>query len=182
MSPKNGITDPATPASRRSSPLSSWRSLARIFCAISAVSILMIAASSWAQETSGATDGGAGFDSDSKDPLEISADNGIEWKRDARTYTARGNAIAKQGDTTIAGDTLIAYLDEQDEVTRWEAIGNVTIKTSQSTSYGDYAEYQESKRLLVLTGKNLKVDTESQTVTARDQIEDRVRLAPGHRP
>ncbi len=106
-----------------------------------------------------------------KRPIEISAENGIEWKRDTRTYTARGNALAQQGDTSIAADTLIAYLDDQDELSHWEALGNVRIQTDQSTSYGDHATYQESTRLLVLTGKNLKIVTERQTVTARDQIE-----------
>jgi lipopolysaccharide export system protein LptA len=132
-----------------------------------------LATSSLAQDTTGAATGGGGlgFDNNSKDPLEISADNGIEWKRDARTYTARGNALAKQGDTSIAADTLVAYLDEQDQVASWEAFGNVKIVTGQSTSYGEHAKYQESQRLLVLTGNNLKVVTTDQTVTARDQIE-----------
>lgn len=142
--------------------------------ALSAALILGFSAAAWSQETTApAADGsgGFGFSNNDKDPIEISADNGIEWKRDARTYTARGNALAQQGDTSIAADTLIAYLDDQDELSNWEAIGNVKIQTGQSTSYGDHATYQESTRLLVLTGKNLKVVTERQTVTARDQIE-----------
>ena len=142
--------------------------------AISAALILGLASAAWSQDSTGSAAGGGGgfgLDNDNKDPIEISADNGIEWKRDARTYTARGNALAQQGSTSIAADTLIAYLDEQDELSHWEALGNVKISTSQSTSYGDHADYQESTRLLVLTGKNLKVVTESQTVTARDQIE-----------
>ena len=119
-----------------------------------------------------AAGGGFGLDENSDDePIEISAENGIEWKRDARTYTARGNALAQQGDTSIAADTLIAYLDAQDELSHWEAFGNVKIRTARSTSYGDYAKYEESTRVLVLTGKNLKVETEKQTVTARDQLE-----------
>ncbi|MBA4097585.1 MAG: hypothetical protein C0484_12565 [Rhodospirillum sp.] len=143
--------------------------------AISAALILGLCSVAWSQDpTDSAADGsggGFGLDNDNKDPIEISADNGIEWKRDARTYTARGNALAQQGDTSIAADTLIAYLDDQDELSNWEAIGNVKIQTGQSTSYGDHATYQESTRLLVLTGQNLKVVTERQTVTARDQIE-----------
>jgi len=146
-------------------------SLARLLAAMSAASMLIVATSAWAQETTGAGSGGASADSNSKEPTEISADNGIEWKRDTRTYTARGNAVAKQGDQTVSGDTLIAYLDAQDEVMRWEAIGNVKIVNNQSTSYGDHAEYTEAKRLLVLTGNNLKTVTENETVTARDQIE-----------
>jgi lipopolysaccharide export system protein LptA len=142
--------------------------------AVSAALILGLCSIAWSQDaTDSAAGGGGGFglDNDNKDPIEISADNGIEWKRDARTYTARGNALAQQGDSSIAADTLIAYLDEQDELSNWEAIGNVKIVTGQSTSYGDHATYQESTRLLVLTGNNLKVVTERQTVTARDQIE-----------
>lgn len=164
MSPDCAMTDCVRLASR-------WR-LARLLSALAVAGTLMLAASSWAQETGG-TSGGSGFGLNENDdePIEISADNGIEWKRDARTYTARGNALAKQGDTSIAADTLIAYLDEQDELTRWEAMGNVKIVSGDSTSYGDYAEYTEAQRLLVLTGKNLKVVTEQQTVTARDQIE-----------
>ena len=146
-------------------------SLARLLAAMSAASMLIVATSAWAQETTGAGSGGASADSNSKEPTEISADNGIEWKRDTRTYTARGNAVAKQGDQTVSGDTLIAYLDAQDEVMRWEAIGNVKIVNNQSTSYGDHAEYTEAKRLLVLTGNNLKTVTENETVTARDRIE-----------
>ena len=143
--------------------------------AVSAALILARCSVAWSQDATdsaaGDSGGGFGLDNDNKDPIEISADNGIEWKRDARTYTARGNALAQQGDSSIAADTLIAYLDEQDELSNWEAIGNVKIVTGQSTSYGDHATYQESTRLLVLTGSNLKVVTERQTVTARDQIE-----------
>jgi lipopolysaccharide export system protein LptA len=124
-----------------------------------------------AAEGAPAASGGFGLDSSDDEPIEISAENGIEWKRDARTYTARGNALAQQGDTSIAADTLIAYLDEQDELTRWEAFGNVKIRTDRSTSYGEYAEYQESSRVLVMTGSNLKVETDKETVTARDQLE-----------
>ena len=145
---------------------------ARILCALSAALLLAIAGPASAQDTTtDAGGGGLGFDGDNEKPIEISAENGIEWKRDTRTYTARGNALAQQGDTSIAADTLIAYLDDQDELSHWEAIGNVKIQTDQSTSYGDHATYQESTRLLVLTGKNLKIVTERQTVTARDQIE-----------
>jgi len=164
MSPMGAITRLSRPLPRSVAP-----------CLLGAVSValfLALAASSSAQETDSADSGGGfGFDNNKDDPIEISAENGIEWKRDTRTYTARGNALAQQGNTSIAADTLIAYLDEEDELAHWEAIGNVKIQTSQSTSYGDHADYQESSRLLVLTGRSLKVVTDNQTVTARDQIE-----------
>ena len=155
----------------------------RLLGAISAALFLVIAASAPAQQSTdanaatGAATGtssggdGFGFDSNKDEPIEISAENGIEWKRDARTYTAHGNALAKQGDTSISADTLIAYLDENNDLSHWEADGNVKIQTKQSTSYGDHADYQESTRLLTLTGRTLKTVTEKQTITARDKIE-----------
>jgi lipopolysaccharide export system protein LptA len=161
----------ATSGSETAQP---WLHAPRLLATMSVAFFLLIAAaqSSVAQEAAGSTgDGGSALGGNDDEPIEISADNGIEWKRDARTYTARGNALAVQGDTRIAGDTLIAYLDEQDELSSWEAIGNVTIKNDKSTSYGDRAVYREDTRVLVLTGQKLKVVTEEQTVTARDQIE-----------
>ncbi|HET6618554.1 MAG TPA: LptA/OstA family protein [Dongiaceae bacterium] len=181
MSPRGAITASSRPPRRPAA--------AGLLGALSAALLLVLAAPSAAQESNGgntgtATDtttgttggtnsdgGGFGFDNNKDEPIEISADNGIEWKRDARTYTARGNALAQQGDTSISADTLIAYLDQQDDLSHWEATGNVKIQTKRSTSYGDHADYQESTRLLVLTGRNLKVVTDKQTVTARDRIE-----------
>ena len=176
MSPTGIITGSQQTRLRTAAPHAAWRLFAvpSILGVLSAALFLTITApqSGLAQDTTSGGDTGFGLGGNNKDkPLEISAENGIEWKRDARTYTARGNALAQQGDTSISADTLIAYLDEQDEIAHWEAIGNVKIQTDQSTSYGDHADYQESSRLLVLTGRNLKVVTEKQTVTARDQIE-----------
>jgi lipopolysaccharide export system protein LptA len=164
MSPKVAITDSGKLAAL-------WTMMISVTAALL---ILAFAVPTWAQETGAAnpdSGGGFGLDNSEDEPIEISAENGIEWKRDARTYTARGNALAQQGDTSIAADTLIAYLDAQDELMRWEGIGNVKIMTGDSTSYGDHADYHEATRVLVLTGKNLKIVTEQQTVTARDQIE-----------
>ncbi len=48
--------------------------------------------------------GGGGGDK----PLEISADEGIEWRRDSNQYIARGNARAAQGDLEVFADVLIA--------------------------------------------------------------------------
>lgn len=129
-----------------------------------------LAQDSAAAESDGGTSGGFGLDDNDK-PIEISAENGIEWKRDTRTYTARGDALAQQGETSIAADTLIAHLDDNDKIASWEAVGNVKIRTKRSTSYGDRAEYQEASRVLIMTGGALKVTTDKETVTARDQIE-----------
>jgi lipopolysaccharide export system protein LptA len=57
------------------------------------------------------------------------------------------------------------------EVYRLEAEGNVRIATEQQTAYGDHAVYDLARALLVLTGKHLKLETQRDTVTARDSLE-----------
>jgi lipopolysaccharide export system protein LptA len=111
-----------------------------------------------------------GFD-DSGKPIEISAENGIEWRKDERLYIARGNALAVQGDSSVKGDILTAYFGLDDKIARWVAEGHVEVKNGTSTSYGDIANYDATTKVLVLTGKALKTVTEKETVTARDQLE-----------
>jgi lipopolysaccharide export system protein LptA len=114
----------------------------------------------------------SGFDLGGSDPIEISADNGIEWDRDAKTYTARGSAVAVQGNSELHGETLIAsYTDSSSEIQHVTAIGAVKMMSPSQTAYGDHAEYDRVKRLMVMTGSNLKIVNADETVTARDQFE-----------
>lgn len=46
---------------------------------------------------------------DNGKPIEIEADDGIEWQQNDRVYIARGNARATRGQATVFADTLIAY-------------------------------------------------------------------------
>lgn len=113
-----------------------------------------------------------GFDFGGSQPIEISADNGIEWNREAKTYTARGNAVAVQGTSELHADTLIAsYSDSGSQVEHVTAEGAVKIMSPSQTAYGDRAEYDQVKRLLVMTGSGLKIVNADQTVTARDSLE-----------
>ena len=42
-------------------------------------------------------------------PIEIDADQGIEWLSGDKVYLARGNANAKQGDFSMRADILKAF-------------------------------------------------------------------------
>ncbi|HJN24507.1 MAG TPA: hypothetical protein QGG18_02235, partial [Rhodospirillales bacterium] len=46
---------------------------------------------------------------DSDVPIEVYADEGIEWQQDTLTFLARGNARAIRGDVTVHGDELHAF-------------------------------------------------------------------------
>jgi lipopolysaccharide export system protein LptA len=49
----------------------------------------------------------------SNQPIEILADQNIEWQREQQCYIARGNASARQGDTTVYADVLTAFYRPQ---------------------------------------------------------------------
>jgi lipopolysaccharide export system protein LptA len=108
-------------------------------------------------------------------PIQIYADNGIEWNQNTHQYIARGNAKAIQGTTTVYGDTLVAYYEEvaggNTEVYRLDALGRVRIVSPTETAYGDKGVYDVRKGVLVMTGKNLKLVTQSEVITARDSLE-----------
>lgn len=121
-----------------------------------------------------ATGGGSAMDfGDETQPFELSADQGIEWRSNEKTYTARGNAVATQGGSSIAADTLVFYTSGEGEGSfdRILATGNVKVTSGSSVGYGDKGEYNAAEKLLLLTGGNLKIVSDSDTVTARDRIE-----------
>jgi lipopolysaccharide export system protein LptA len=146
--------------------------------------------------TSGALDFG-GAAGGKKEPVNITADNGIEWRQAAHVYIARGNVKAVRGTLTVYADEMRAYyrpvkkagtapapqktaakpgqIGTQDEgpteVYRLEAIGNVRFVTPTQTGYGDHADYDIDTTALVLTGRHLKIVTPHDVLTARDSIE-----------
>lgn len=121
--------------------------------------------------TGGTSGNGLGFGDDST-PFELSADQGIEWRGNERTYTARGNAVATQGKSSIAGDKLVFYTGADDSsFDRILATGDVKVTSSSSTGYGEQGDYDAAQKLLVLTGGDLRLDSEGDVLTARDRIE-----------
>ncbi len=145
--------------------------------------------------------GGGGLDfADQKSgtPLEVYADQGLELSQDSKTVIGRGNAKAIRGHVTVTGDVLIAhYRDKQpqpgqppppkppkdpqpgnatevggsSEIWRVEANGRVTIASPTQTAYGDHADYNIDDAVVVLTGKDLRLVTPTDLVTARDSLE-----------
>ena len=110
---------------------------------------------------------------DSKGPLEINADQGIEWQRNRNRYIARGNARAARGNVVVYGDVLTAYYrslsNGSSEVYRIEANGNVRIVSQGETIYADNGVYSVDRGLLLLRGKDLRLVTKQQDlVRARD--------------
>jgi lipopolysaccharide export system protein LptA len=110
-------------------------------------------------------------------PITVTADAGIEWQKDAQAYVARGNAVATRGSTQVRADTLTAHYrpakaaEGGTEVYRLDADGHVVISNGADTVTGDKAVYDVGQEIAVITGKNLRLTTPTDVVTARDSFE-----------
>jgi lipopolysaccharide export system protein LptA len=118
---------------------------------------------------------GLGLGSESDEPIEINADEGIEWRQGEKAYIARGNASAARGGVTVRADTLTAHYRPTGEggtdIWRIDADGRVRLVSQSGTAYGDKGAYDVAKGILVLKGQALKLETATYTVTARDSLE-----------
>lgn len=123
----------------------------------------------------------------SEEPIEVNADNGIEWQQENQRFIARGNAIATQGDVSVAGDELTADYrtlgDGSNELYRVFASGNVMMKSASETATGDAAVYDFDGAVLVLEGDQVKLATGDGSVTSRKVLQywanERVAVADG---
>lgn len=117
---------------------------------------------------------GTAFAEEAVQPVKISAAKSLEWNRKEKTYTARENVIVVQGQISMQSDTLSAHYNDDNGMTNistLEARDNVTIKSAPYTAYGDNAVYNVKTGNALLTGKNLRITTDKETLTAEDKIE-----------
>ncbi|MCP5366696.1 MAG: hypothetical protein H6907_01300 [Hyphomicrobiales bacterium] len=107
-------------------------------------------------------------------PIEIFADDGIEWQQDNRIFVAQGNARAVRDDVEVHADTLKAYYREvggKSEIWRLDASGQVRILSTGETAYGDLAVFDVDQSVLVLTGRAVRFVTAEDEIRADRQLE-----------
>jgi lipopolysaccharide export system protein LptA len=112
-------------------------------------------------------------------PIDVTADNGIEWQQDKQVYIARGNAVAKRGTSEVYADVLTAHYrptknksaEGGNEVYRLDADGHVVLKGPNQTVVGDQAVWDVDQQIGIVTGNHLKLTTPTDTITARDSLE-----------
>ncbi len=116
-----------------------------------------------------------GFSRGGDGPIQIEADDGIEWQRANQLYVARGNARAQQGTVTVEADELIASYRPnaagENEIFRIDANGNVRILSDDEVARSDKAVYDIDNGVLVMTGDRIQLDTAQDTIVARDSME-----------
>ncbi len=110
-----------------------------------------------------------------KTPLQVSADNGVEWQKDTKLYIARGNAVATRGNLRVRADTLTArYRDTANgktEIFRLDAVGGVVLRQGDGTATGGQGIYDVDSRTLNLTGGNLSYTSGDSKITAQQSLE-----------
>lgn len=162
---------PGTGPSGRRLPIATGRaSRARILVTLAFLAVAPLVVSSAGPASAQLLPSGGG-----DEPINIDADNALEWHQDRLAYVARGDASAVQGDTTVYGDVLTAYYRREEargnRIHQMVADGHVRIVNPQQVVEGDRAIYDVDRQLIVITGKALKLTTPNEVVTARDSLE-----------
>ncbi len=120
-------------------------------------------------------------------PIEITANDGIEWRQFEQVVVATGAARAVRGGVTIDADRLIARYRPRggaaaaaqpgaspvsgSEIWRLEAEGRVRITSATERAEGERAVYDIDQAVMVLSGRGLSLQMPDQRIVARDSLE-----------
>lgn len=111
---------------------------------------------------------------DQKKPIEVEAEQALEYVQNENKYVARGNAIARQGEQQIKADVISAISGkgktDTQAIEKIIAEGKVVLSSPGYTAIGDRAEYDPKTGIMTLTGETLMLKTVDQTLTAKDYI------------
>ncbi|MEO5374287.1 MAG: hypothetical protein H7840_08400 [Alphaproteobacteria bacterium] len=123
----------------------------------------------------GAMAQGLDFASRGDSPVEVFADQGIEWQQEGKRLIALGNARAVRDTVTVHGDSLTAHYRDKEsggtEIWRLEAEGSVRIVSPTETVDGDIAVYDVDTARLTVRGQPARMVTPREVITARDSLE-----------
>ncbi|WP_439595807.1 LptA/OstA family protein [Falsiroseomonas sp.] len=121
-------------------------------------------------------------------PVEITANDGIEWRQQDQVVIARGQARAVRDGVAVDADRLIARYRPRGgaqaapaqpgesplsggEIWRLEAEGSVRVTSATERAEGERAVYDMDQAVMVLSGRGLSLTTPDQRITARDSLE-----------
>ena len=133
--------------------------------------LLLVISGLWLQHSARADNLPGG---DRRQPVEINANETLEWHRQQQRYIGHGHVVAKQGESMIEADTITAdYRSDatsKNDIYRITAVGHVILTSSENRAVGDHAVYNLDSGIAVLTGRHLKMTAPNQVVTARDNF------------
>ena len=139
-----------------------------LFACLLLVTVLALPATGQAQSlnlASGAKD----------QPIEIIADNGIEWQQENEILIASGNAKASRDGISVEAEVIRAYYKQKPEggadLYRLDAVGGVKIYSSTDSIIGQTAVYDFDKAILRVDGKKVIFKSGNDTISATQQME-----------
>lgn len=101
---------------------------------------------------------------DADQPIEITAQESLEWSENDQVATFRGDVKAMQGELTLEADVLKVFVRQgrtgtdssggngQREISRIEADGHVRLSTPRETATGDKGVYDVDRGEMTLSG------------------------------
>lgn len=109
-------------------------------------------------------------------PIEISAGDGLEWRRTEKMLHATGGVVLTKGKTKLEANALSAWYREdakgkKQQVYRVDATGNVRLSSDGTKAYGANAAYDLDQGVFVLSGGKPRLEAEKLTVTASQNLE-----------
>lgn len=110
------------------------------------------------------------------EPVEIYAEQGIEWHKNDNKYLAIGNAIAKSGKMSVNSDRIEAFYEESDnsgmDIKLVKAHRNVVV-TDENLKIvgGKLAEYNLRKDYFSIFGKNLILTSQENKLESKNKME-----------
>ena len=109
-------------------------------------------------------------------PIEIFAEQGIEWHKNEKKYLAIGNAMAKSGTMSLNSDRIEAFYEEKDQdaidIKIVKAHNNVKVKDNDlEITGGRLAEYDLKKDFFSIFGKKLILTSEENQLKSNKKME-----------
>lgn len=109
-------------------------------------------------------------------PIEISAGEGLEWRRTEKVLVAVGGVVLTRGTMKLEAESVSAwYRDGKDgkdqEVYRIDATGKVRFASGGAKGFGESAVYDLDQGVFVLSGGKPRFEAEQLTVTAVQNLE-----------
>ncbi len=105
--------------------------------------------------------------------LEIEASDFLEWNQENKSYIAKGDAIATQGERTIKADKIIAFYESEEnrDITRIQAVGSVKFSDVSGSGYSDRLYYEMNTQTVILNGNENYFESEEFIAQSSNQIQ-----------
>lgn len=109
-------------------------------------------------------------------PIEISAGEGLEWRRNDKVLVAAGGVVLTRGTLKLEADSVSAWYREakdgkDQEVYRIDAVGKVRLTSDGVKGFGESAAYDLDQGVFVLSGGKPRFEAEQLVVTAAQSLE-----------